>query len=111
MNPTSPRDAALDYALKGWPVFPLHSIGPDGICTCGQPDCGSPGKHPRTSKGFHDATTDPEQIRAWWKTWPAANVGIRTGAESGVFALDVDSRRLFVSKAAVIRAFEEDETL
>ena len=110
MNSTTPRGAALEYAQRGWHVLPLHSIR-NGRCSCGKAECESPGKHPRTTSGLKDATTDPEQIRAWWETWPAANVGTRTGAEAGIFALDLDSRRLFVSKLAVIRAFEEDETL
>ena len=25
--------------------------------------------------GFKDATTDPDQIRAWWKQWPHAEIG------------------------------------
>jgi putative DNA primase/helicase len=29
-------------------------------------------------------------IRRWWERWPAANVGIATGPESGIFVLDVD---------------------
>ncbi len=50
----------------------------------------SPGKRPYTHRGLHDASTDPDQIRGWWRKWPDANVGIRTGAESGLIVLDVD---------------------
>jgi hypothetical protein len=31
-------------------------------------------------------------IRDWWRRWPGANVGIATGARSGIVALDVDPR-------------------
>jgi hypothetical protein len=48
------------------------------------------GKIPRTPHGFYDATTDPDIIAGWWKTWPGADVGIRTGA--GLIVLDVDPR-------------------
>jgi putative DNA primase/helicase len=75
----------------GWQVFPLHSLR-DGICTCGNSACASPGKHPRTAHGLKDATTDPEQIRAWWEQWPDANIGIATGAESDLVVIDVDPR-------------------
>jgi putative DNA primase/helicase len=32
----------------------------------------------------------PEQIEAWWRCWPNANVGVATGAVSGIWVLDVD---------------------
>jgi len=86
-------EAAAVYALKGWSVFPLHGISTDGRCTCGKPECESPGKHPRTARGFHDATTDVAKIEAWWHKWLAANIGVATGVQSGIFALDVDSRQ------------------
>jgi len=40
-----------------------------------------------------DASDDTEQIRAWWAQWPDANVGIATGADSGILVLDIDSNR------------------
>ena len=40
----TPRQAALWFASKGFPVLPLHSY--DGGCTCGNARCESPGKHP-----------------------------------------------------------------
>ncbi len=67
-------DAALAYAALGLPVFPLHTPK-DGRCSCGKPNCSSPGKHPRTHNGFHDATTNVVQIREWWGQWPDANIG------------------------------------
>ncbi len=48
------------------------------------------GKAPLTTHGFKDATLDNGQITAWWGTWPRANVGIATGAVSGVVVLDLD---------------------
>lgn len=82
--------AALAYAnLFGWSVLPTHSIV-GGKCTCGKPDCPSPGKHPITQNGVKDATRDLGVIRVWWHRWPLANVGIATGAASGFFAVDID---------------------
>jgi hypothetical protein len=81
---------ALRYGLRGWPVLPLHGIR-DRKCTCPKGTaCGSPGKHPRTNHGVTDATADLETIRLWWTTWPDANIGIATGAVSGIFVLDID---------------------
>ncbi len=83
------RAAALDYASRGWPVLPCHSVGPNG-CSCGQLDCSSPGKHPCTARGLHAASTNRAQIMAWWRRWPSANVAVRTGTESGLVVIDID---------------------
>jgi hypothetical protein len=40
--------------------------------------------------GFHLACWDAEKILEWWMKWPTANVGIPTGAVSGIDVLDVD---------------------
>lgn len=82
--------AALDYAARGWRVLPLHTPQRGGRCSCLSDGCTSPGKHPRTMRGVHDATTDEATIRRWWARWPAANVGIATGG--GLVVLDVDPR-------------------
>jgi KaiC/GvpD/RAD55 family RecA-like ATPase len=87
--------AALSYALRGWKVIPLHSAktSPRGTtCSCGKADCGSIGKHPLTVNGLTDATDDMDVVRAWWQKWPAANIGLVTGAVSGIFAVDEDPR-------------------
>src|SRR5688572_8530133 len=94
-NVTPPHRAwALYYASLGWHVLPVFEIGPDGCCTCnpgGECSQGSPGKHPRTTYGVSEATADPRQIEAWWAQWPTANVGLATGARSGIVVLDVDA--------------------
>lgn len=88
-SPTPMLKAALAYAQKlKWAVLPLHTVK-NGQCSCGRPDCTSPGKHPRVARGVHDATTDPSVIIGWWRRWPNANIGIRTGAASGFFVVDV----------------------
>ncbi len=43
-----------------------------------------------TRHGVHDATTDDARLRAWWRRWPGANVGIATGHPSGVAVVDID---------------------
>jgi len=42
--------------------------------------------------GLRDATTEPANIKRWWATKSAANIGIRTGSPSGIVVLDVDPR-------------------
>lgn len=68
-------DAALEYAGRGWRVFP----------------CRAGGKVPLTAHGYLDATTDPAVIHRWWTRWPRANVAIATGAP-GPDVLDIDQR-------------------
>ena len=63
----------------------------DGHCSCDAgTNCKHPGKHPRTSNGVKDATTDRKTIKAWWNRWPDANIGIATGRVSDIFVLDID---------------------
>jgi hypothetical protein len=82
-------DAALRYAAAGWRVFPVHSLR-GGVCTCGEPSCDNPGKHPLTQHGLHDATNSEAAILRWWNRWPDANIGIR--AEDIGVVIDVDPR-------------------
>lgn len=67
-------EAAGVLAAAGVPVFP----------------CVPDGKRPATVHGFHDATSDPGRVAAWWQRWPGANIGVPTGAASGLVVVDVD---------------------
>lgn len=71
-GPAAMLDAALWYASQDVAVFP----------------CRPGGKAPLTSHGFKDATTDLEQVRAWWTTTPDANIGLPTGLRFDVFDVD-----------------------
>lgn len=84
------RDTALAYAADDLPVFPLFEpIG--NACACGRADCSSPAKHPRTLHGLKDAITDADVIREWWRRWPTANIGVRTGTPGGLLVIDLDT--------------------
>ncbi|MDQ3539735.1 MAG: bifunctional DNA primase/polymerase [Chloroflexota bacterium] len=90
LNQITPLAAALDAAAQSIQVFPLHAPDLAGRCSCLR-DCGRDiGKHPRTRHGLHDASVELAAIRRWWHLWPEANIGVRTGAVSGVFVIDVD---------------------
>lgn len=73
--------AALDYADRGWHVFPA----PPGT------------KRSHKSAEHSDgrawgATISPAEIKRDWNRWPSANVGITTGPASGIFVLDLDCK-------------------
>lgn len=86
-------DVALALAEHGFRVIPLHTPA-NGRCSCGRAGCGrNAGKHPRIAGWERAATSDPVQVRAWWRRWPEANVGIKTGPGSGVVVVDVDPDR------------------
>nr|WP_255443633.1 bifunctional DNA primase/polymerase [Tessaracoccus sp. MC1679] len=67
------RDAALACGEAGVRVFP----------------CAPGAKHPLTTHGFTDATTDQRRIARWWDRWPEANIGVPTG-NGGADVVDVD---------------------
>lgn len=81
-------ECAEYYINRGWAVLPLHKIK-DGRCTCGKPDCSSPGKHPAVPNGTKDASTDPLTIKDWFGA-ETRNIGICAGAVSNLVILDVD---------------------
>lgn len=93
--------AALDYAGRGWPVFPLWwPIG--DRCACGDATCDNIGKHPHKSapSGVKNATTDVDAVRRWWTNAPDANIGLRTGVAFDVLDLDnVDAGRWLATYA------------
>lgn len=91
--------AALSYATKGYPVFPAMLI--DGqkkpLVKWGK---GEDGHRQLTRRR---ATTDLETVKAWWKRWPLAMIGMPTGRLSGVVVLDID-RKNGVDGLANLRA-------
>ncbi|WP_426173172.1 bifunctional DNA primase/polymerase [Massilia sp. TWR1-2-2] len=91
----SPAHAqALLMASLGHAVFPLHGMK-NGKCTCGNATCADPGKHPRRTDPFKEATTNPAIINMWFKYEPGLNYGVRLGQEvcntgKMVMVVDVD---------------------
>jgi putative DNA primase/helicase len=92
MKPINMKASALKYAKRGLHVVPMYPVK-EGRCLCSKgKGCGRPGKHPMTNHGVKDATTNRDQIKAWWTATPNANIGIATGAVSGILVLDIDPR-------------------
>lgn len=84
-------EAAARFAAAGVPVFP---------CAPGE-------KRPLVRRGFHDATADAGRVAAWWLRWPSANIGIPTGAASGVEIVDVDVHATGTGYSALRAAHRE----
>ena len=95
--------AALLYARSGWRVFPCRPrreeftgrggepvvlkekeplVGRDKDKITGKPIAGT--------GGLAKATTDEEQIKAWWRKWPDALIGALTGPGMDAFVVDFD---------------------
>lgn len=84
---------AIAFARRGIPVLPLHRPV-DGRCSCRNPNCPSPAKHPVAAlapHGLKNATTDERTIEDWFGAAPR-NVGVLTGFPAGIVVLDVDPR-------------------
>jgi hypothetical protein len=87
-------EAALAYAARGIPVYPVHWPRPtpgraSPACSCPRGlACDRAAKHPLVRHGVKEATTDPDRIRRWWRRWPQANIGLATGICFD--ALDID---------------------
>ena len=77
-------DAALRYAAAGFAVFP----------------CQPRMKEPAVARGFLVATTNPQTIRRLWRI-ADRNIGLRTGAASSVWVLDIDGPTGEASLAAL----------
>ena len=67
-------EIAIKYAEMGLAVFPVRQ-----------------NKAPYTPHGCKDAKKDLRAIKAWWKRYPDANIGIATGSISGgIVVIDID---------------------
>jgi putative DNA primase/helicase len=67
--------AALKYARYGIPIFPVDPADKSPLC----------------AHGFHDASAREYQVRAWWRRWPNAMIGMPTGPRTRIWVLDVDA--------------------
>lgn len=88
------RAMAQFLGSKGFRVFPLftpvkNELG-EIICSCGETDCRSIGKHPIITGWQNRATNKDEEIEEFWTQYPEANIGIVTG--DNLVVVDVDPR-------------------
>jgi hypothetical protein len=124
------RDAAVGYAARGIPVLPLHYPLPhrNGLqpvggnhwptrgsgCSCRDPGCGQPAKHPLGSlvpHGVKDATCNRARILAWWTRHPQANIGLATGHHFDVLDVDGPAGAQAIRELAGTHGFESSGPL
>ena len=84
-------DDAMGYASLGIRVFPCHGITDEMKCRCGDENCNSPGKHPKTHNGLHSASLDPIYIKMAWgqEKWGNNLAGV---SGETFWVLDVDKK-------------------
>ena len=74
--------SALAYQARGWSVIPVETRG----------------KVPLVKwQEYQTHRATESDVRAWWERWPNANVGIVTGAISGLLVLDLDGQDAIAS--------------
>lgn len=88
---------AVRYVQAGLAVLPLHRpVFHERTyrCSCGRQNCPSPAKHPfgrLAPNGLRDASSDQKTVESWFQQ-SQLNLGIATGAVSGIVVLDIDPR-------------------
>lgn len=71
-------NAALEYLDQGFSIIPIETGGKRPLL--------------RSWKEFQDRHATEEEVEAWFRQWPAANIALVTGKVSGVVAVDIDGK-------------------
>lgn len=117
---------ASQYAAKGWHIVICHGYD-NGKCTCRNPNCSTPGKHPVLGAWQLKATIDEDELAHWLDGSKNYNIGVQLGEKSGIidiefdtdagrqtaerFGLDKAHTPTFTSKRSTHRLFKWDRRL
>lgn len=77
------------YISYNWKIFPIHTII-HNKCSCNNPNCSSPAKHPLIFNSFRSATSNLALIKSWFNKYTHCNWAIATGQTSNLIVVDVD---------------------
>lgn len=83
--------ASLSYQQRGFSVIPIQ---------------------PREKKPmvlwerYQSGRTTETEIKAWWSKWPDANIGIVTGAVSGLVVIDLDTPEAKDKLKGIVAGFD-----
>jgi predicted P-loop ATPase len=78
-------NAALDYATNPQRPLKVFPAPP------GEKKSRVSGKRANDGAAW-GMTSDPEQIKKYWRKWPDSNIGLPTGAINGIFVVEVDTK-------------------
>jgi hypothetical protein len=85
-------DTALQYADRGWFVFPTREKESKPFTNKKGKLITMKAKTPYMKGGFEVATKDSELIKEWWKKFPEAGIGISCG-HSNLVVVDIDTHK------------------
>ncbi len=72
--------------------YPIPLTAPDEhgrrlACSCGQPGCPAPARHPIQGLTVNHATVNPDRVTAWWADRPNANLATPAGRSLDILEL------------------------
>ena len=67
--------AALEYLRRSWSIIPIQESSKIPIIEW---------------KEFQTRQPTEQEVRQWWAKWPNANIGLVTGAISGIVVIDIE---------------------
>lgn len=77
---------------KGFNVIPIYGVTKHGTCQCGDPQCPSPGKHPKVPwRKFQQEKVTERRCKLWFRD-DVTNIGIVTGKISNLVVVDEDEQ-------------------
>jgi len=117
---------AAQYAARGWYIVVCYGSNGEK-CTCRNPNCQTPGKHPIMAAWQHKATIDEDELGQWYDGTKNYNIGVQLGERSGIIDIEFDSEQgrktaerfgldkaytpTFTSKRSTHRLFKWDRRL
>ncbi len=84
--------SALWFAAQNIEIAPAFGIDADGCCGCRNRSCRMMGKHPMLQEEHTKGSSNPNEIRLWWRRRPSANLLVHTGRRNRLVVVDVDVR-------------------
>jgi Bifunctional DNA primase/polymerase, N-terminal len=114
MPPAASRSCPLPHRGDLQPVTGHPQPAEGSGCSCRDPGCGQPAKHPLGSlvrHGVNDATCKRARVLAWWARHPQANIGLATGHRFDVLDVDGPEGAQTIRELATTQGFQSSGPL